>query len=305
MKQKFLPSSAEIIYNALNQRRHQDSSLFSETETSPYWKLSDLAILYPDFFDVKAPVSQQTIKKIKNTVLDSCVPEFYDLTQEPIHVLNTKETFNFYIKDTDEIKTVKNGTNQKISPVACEYLFRQIQGAEFQQAYFLYPDKNADELIIAAQEIRFERIRDQIASSSNILSAIINRANGAKKSSFSEIWSTIWHILYHINNMDELRTQYNIKSSPIDYMKPQTLIYMNSILQDIILRFYNKGNVHINEIKDYAATKAALARAHFIRYGSTPEKQFLEKSSYSRIEKIRQSRVKFWKKYYPLSLQQR
>ena len=302
---KFFPSNSEITYQALNQRRNQDNALFTETELSPYWKLSDLAILYPNFFNVKQPVSQGTVNKIRNNILDTCIPEFQDLTPEPVHVLNVKETYNFYIKDTNEIKTAKNSLNQKLSPVACEYLFRQLKGAEFEQAYFLCPDKNVDELIPISQELHFERIRDQVASSSNILSALINRAQGHTKTSFSEIWATMWHILYHVNNMDELRTHFNIKSSPIDYMKPQTLIYMNSIFQDIILHFCNRTYIHVDEIKDYAATKAALARANFVRYGSKPEEQLLEKSSYSRIEKIRHARIKFWKKYYPLSLQQR
>ena len=305
MKPKYYPSNAEIIYQALNQRKNKDNPLFPETELSPYWKLSDLAILYPNFFDVRQPVSKGTTRQITDNVLKCCEPEFYTLTPEPVHVLNFKETFNFYIKETNEIKTAKNATNQKLSPVACEHLFRQFKGAEFEQAYFLCPDKKVEELIPVSQELHFERIRDQIASSSNILSAIINRAQGHTKTSFSEIWATMWRILYQVNNMDELRSRYNIKSSPIDYMKPQTLIYINGIFQDIILHFCNRTYIHIDEIKDYAATKATLARANFIRYGSKPEDQLLEKSSYSRIEKIRHIRVKFWEKHYPLSLQQR
>lgn len=305
MKHKYLPSREEITYQALNQRRYQEKSLFSETENMPYWKLSDLAILYPNFFDVRQPVSDATIRKMNETIINSCLPDFYDLTPTPVHILNTKETYNLYIKETNEIKTVKNSKNQNLSPVACEYLFRQLKGAEIEQAYFLYPNKTPEELKEAVYELRFERIRDQIASSSQMLSAIINRSYGARKTSFSEIWSTMWHILYQVNNMDELRARYNIKSSPLDYMTPQTLIYMNSIFQDIILHFCDKPYVNVNEIKDYVSTRAALARAHFIRYGSTPEQQLLEKNSYSRIEKIRSARVKFWKQYYPISLQQR
>ena len=302
MNPKFFPSNTEIVYQALNLRRHQEKDLFSEDEKPCYWKLSDLAILYPMFFDARTPVSAQTIKKINNNVLDH-VPEFYQLTPQPVHVLNTKETYNIYIKDIQEIKTIRNGTNQQLTRVACEYLFRQIKGAEFEQAYFLFPQKNSEELTLAAEDIKFERLRDQIASSSNILSAIINRASGATKSSFSEVWSTMWRTLYGVKNMDELRTRFNIKTSPIDYMKPQTLVYMNSLLQEIILKFCNNNHVHIDEIKDFACTKMMFARARFARYGSKPEEQLLEKSSYRQIEKIREARIKFWNEHFPLSLQ--
>jgi hypothetical protein len=302
MKQKIFPSGTDIVYQALNQRKHKDASVFSETPKPYYWKLSDLTILYPNFFSIKSPISKQTASKIKECVLNSCVPEFYNLNPEPIHVLDTKETFNFYIKATNEIQTVKNGKNQKLSAVACEYLFRQIKGAEFEQAYFLYPNKNIEDLQTASQEIKFERIRDQVANLSNILSAIINRSRGSTKTSFSEVWSLMWTILYKVNSMDELRANFNIKSSPLDYMKQQTLIYMSSVFQDIILHFCNRTNTHIQEIKDYVSTKATLTRAHFIRYGSTPEAQLSEKNSYYRIEKIRRDRVKFWKEQYPLSL---
>ena len=301
MNPKFFPSNSEIIYEALNQRRLQQKDIFSQEEKPYYWNLSDLAILYPNFFDARTPISSSIIKKINDNVLKH-VPEFYELDPQPIHVLNTKETYNIYIKDIQEIKTIKNGTNQRLTRVACEYLFRQCKGAEFEQAYFLFPNKDVTELTFASLELKFERIRDQIASSSNVLSAIINRAKGANKTSFGEIWATMWRTLYSVQTMDELRERFNIKTSPIDYMKPQTLIYINSLFQEIILRFCNSNYVHVNEIKDFAYTKMLLARAHFIRYGSTPEEQLLEKNSYRRIEKIRDARKILWQEHFPLSL---
>lgn len=301
MNPKFFPSNAEVIYQGLNQRSHQDTNLFSEEEQPSYWNLSDLALMYPNFFDMKSPISAETIKKINKNVLNH-VPEFIDITTDPIHVLNIKATYNIYIKDTEELKTVKNGTNQKLTRVACEHLFRQYKGAEFEQAYFMFPHKSVDELIQASHTIRFERIRDQVAASSNILSAIINRSNGARNFSFGEVWSAMWRAFYNVRDMDELRTRFNIKKSPLDYMKPQTLIYVNSLLQEIILKFCNDNFVHIDEIRDFATTKMLLARARFIRYGSKPEEQLLEKSSYHTIEKVRDARIKFWQEHFPISL---
>ncbi len=301
MNPKVYPSDNEVIYQSLTQRCFQNTDLFQTEEKSCYWKLSDLAILYPNFFDMNSPISAGTIQKINNNVLDH-IPEFHKLTKQPVHVLNIKETYNMYIKDTNFFKTVKNRKNQQLTRVACEHLFRKIQGAEFEQAYFLFPNKNVAELTLAAHEIEFERIRDQIASSSNILSAIINRAQNSERNSFAEVWAYMWCKLYSVQNMDELRDRYNIKTSPIDYMKPRTLVYINGILQEIILHFCDRTIVSVEEIKEYAASKAAFARANFIRYGSKPEEQLLEKNSYRRIEKMRDARIKFWQENYTLSL---
>ncbi len=302
MNPKFFPSRSEVIYQALNQRSHQDKNLFSENKQPRYWNLSDLALLYPTFFNMKSPVSAGMIKQINKNVLDH-IPEFIDITPEPIHVLNEKETYNVYDKDTKELKTVKNGTNQKLTRVACEYLFRQCKGAAFEQAYFMFPHKSVAELDKITETINFERIRDQVAASSNILSAIINRSRGAKNFSFGEIWSAMWRAFYYVKDMEDLRIRYNIKKSPLDYMKTRTLIYVNGLLQEIILKFCNDNYVHVDEIKNFAITKMQLARAHFIRYGSTPEEQLLEKSSYHTIEKIRDARIKFWQEQFPISLQ--
>ena len=305
MTQKNIPSRAELIKQTLNTRRQQETDLFNSVDIKPYfWKLSDLAILYPMFFDMKKSVSIHIANKIKNTIIDT-IPEFAQLTEQPVHILTVKESYNIYNTETNQIKTVKSGNDQHLTNVACEYLFRQQNGLELETAYFLSPNKTGAELVALAQNLRFEKIRDQIAQTSNLLAAIINRAYGADKSSFSKIWSLIWETLYKVKTMDALRERYNIKTSPIDYMKPQTVIFINAMLQEIVLNFANQPFYTIADVYNHAKTKATLARAQFIKYGSTPEQQLTEQSTYSIIEKIRRDRKNFWRKNYPLSLQQR
>ena len=305
MTQKNIPSRAELIKQTFNTRRYRETNLFDSIEEKPYyWKLSDLAILYPNLFDIKKPISQYTVHKI-NSEIKTAIPAFTKLTEQPVHVLTLKDSYNLYVSETNTIRTVKSGKNQNLTNVACEYLFRQYSNTELEQAYFLYPSKTGQELMDTAQELKFEKIRTQIAQTSNLLSAIINRANGATKSSFSEIWSLIWHTLYNVNSMDTLREKYNVKTSPIDYMKPQTLIFMNAMLQEIVLKFANQSFYTIDDIRKHARMKASFARAQFFKYGSSPEKQLTEKSSYTIIEKLRRARERFWQKYYPLSLVQR
>ena len=305
MSSKITPSNTELITQTLDLRRHHNNNLFDNGKQNPYfWKLSELAITYPNVFDVKKPIQQYTINKL-DEVIKNTNPNFYTLETQPIHVLNVKETYNVYLKETNQIKTVHRGTNQYFTNVILEYWFRQYKGFEIEQAYFLYPNKKQEELTLAAQELGFERIRDQIAHTSNLLSAVIKNAHGSNKNSFSEIWSSIWKKLYGVISMDSLRDRYNIKTSPIDYMKPQTLIFINSMLQEIVLNFSNKTHYTIGDVFTQASTKASIARAHFFRYGSKPEEQLTETSSYHVIEKIRKNREKFWKEYYPLSLQPR
>lgn len=305
MTQKNIPSNAELIKQTLNTRRYSASNLFSPSENTPYfWKLSDLSILYPNFFDVHTPISQYTCNKLAN-IITRTIPEFHNLPEQPVHILTTKETYNIYLKQNNKIKTVKNAPNQHLTNVACEYLFGQLNGAELEQACFLYPDKDAHELTIKAAELKFEHRRNQVARTSNLLSAIINHAHGANKNSFREIWSLIWQTLYNVKTMDVLRNEHNVKTSPIDYMKPQTLRFVDAMLQEIALNFATRTDYSIDEVRYVAKTKASFARKEFLNYGSTPEKQLLKQNSYHIIERTRKARKKFWRENYLLSLKVR
>ena len=58
--------------------------------------------------------------------------------------------------------------------------------------------------------------------------------------------------------METLRLKYNVKTSPIDYMKSQTLRFIDAMLQEIALQFTNKSEYSINEVRYIAKEKAKL-----------------------------------------------
>lgn len=299
MNPKEYPTNKQIFFTALNQRSHQDNDLFSSATKTPYWSLSDLSRLYPNFFDVKSPISIRVTRNFQNDVLTH-VPEFSDLTQQPVHILSAHDTYNISVNG--KIKTIKDGPDQHLSRVACEYIFRQLNDTAFEQAYFLSPNKKFADVLALSEEIHFENARAKVAASSNVLSAIVNRANDATKTSFGDVWSVMWRVLYNVESFEDLRGLYNVKTTPLDYMSAQTLIFMNKKIHEIISKFCNRNSFTIDEIKDSVFTAATLARKCFKDRNSTPEAQLLPKNTYRRIEKIRELRTKFWKEYYPMSL---
>ena len=48
--------NTKLICDKLSQKCCQDLNLFSQTLSTPFWKLSDLAILYPKIFNIKEPI---------------------------------------------------------------------------------------------------------------------------------------------------------------------------------------------------------------------------------------------------------
>lgn len=295
-------TNTEIICRTLDQIQNQDNLLFSEYKTPQFWRLSDLELLYPTIFKTEIPFSWDIRKKIQEYA-ESTVPEFVNLTPKPIHILNTQESYNIVDRQTNTVHTKRKAANQFLTRVACEYIFRQHPGTELQQAYFMNPGKTVSEIDIAKDNIKLERARQQITDSSKILSAIVNRSRGANKNSFSEIWGTMWHTLYKVKNMDELRNGYGIKTSPLDYMSATTLIFMNNMLQNVISHFCTEPNCNVETIKSAIQNMANITRRRFIEYGSTPEAQILSKRTVSTVEKVQKERTKFWKQYYPISLQ--
>lgn len=304
------PSPREAnIYRALNQRKHQDSaSLFGTEETSAYWTLSDLTIMYPYNFDINQPISSLLISKI-NTEIFKAIPQFKDLTPQPIHMASFKETYNAFDTKTRQITIVKNGTNQKFSPIVCEYLFSQIDGAEFEQAYFLCPNKQIEEIKALADLIKFVKIRKQTKESSNSLSSLTKHAIGSTIDSYSEIWSFLWCKLFNVKTMEVLRTKYNLKGddSILEHMKLPTLIYTNKILQEILSQIYNKPRVSIAEIKHIISNVISPDRIeYFVKNHTDPAVNYTQKTTENTIlAPINKARVALWQKQYPLSLKQK
>ena len=298
------PTNEELVFQSLQQRCVKPSkSIFDIKDQPEYWRLSDLAILYPNVFDIRHPVAQSAINKMNDLIIDT-IPDFAALETRPIHILNIKETYNAYFPETNTIQTIKNGTNQHLSRVACEYLFRQRPGYSIQQAFFMYPNQTSDSLHDTISQIKFEQIRSQISGTSNLLSAIVNRAYGARQTSFAEAWSALWCALYGVRDMQILNDRYNLKSSPINYMHPRTFNLISSMLQEIETKFCNQNYYSINEVLESVRNIGLFTRARFAQYGTKPESELTNEDSYKIVARVRKERKKFWEQYFPLSLEQ-
>lgn len=296
------------ICKTLNQKRHQDNiSLFGGFETAPYWTLADLTIMYPNCFDIHQPISTSVITKINGQVFKA-VPIFQNITPQPVHMLNFKGTFNAFVKTAHEIQTVKNGTNQKLSPVVCEYLFSQINGAEFEQAYFICQNQPYENVKAISNLIRFAKMRTQVKQLSENLASVTKHAIGSNLNSYSDIWSFLWCRLFNMRTMDDLRTKYNLKDSEsiMEYMTLEPLSYVNNLLQAILLRAYERQKVSIDEIKYLISTVISSdCIAQFNKNYSIPENYTQKNTENSIIAPVNRAKTNFWKEYYPLSLNQR
>ena len=207
-QQQLLEKTSEIC-RALNQRRYQDNPLFTDIEMPCYWKTSELAFLYPSIFDMSQPLSQKFNSELTNFISVK-IPAFEYITPQPIHVLNVKE--NYAVRDQyalNQVKIVKDKQNQNMSRVACEYLF-SIHHFYIEQAYFLNPDKTHQEIAHTAQGLKIANLRSQITQHVKELTSIISHSIGYSKTTYNEIWSTIWCTVYKTYSIKDLHKIYNI-----------------------------------------------------------------------------------------------
>ena len=292
------------ICRALKQKHHQDNTLFSKDNMPCYWKSSELAFLYPNIFDMSQPISQTRINAL-DTMITNHIPEFKDLYPKPVHILNVKETYTIQ-SDTPNLSTiVKNGLNQNLSRIACEYIFGQFDDTEIEQAYFLFPDQTPEEIADFAELIRLERIRDQVAQSCKSVSSAINHTYGITQDSFNSVWALIWCSLYDKPTMNALRETYNIKYSPVNYMTPEALNIVNQMLTEIVAKYENTNTRNITTINYIARNTAIMARNRFIERGLNLYTQLSTENTRSKVDKVRRIREKFWRNNYKQSLLQK
>ena len=302
MQQTFI-ERVKTVCKALDQRCYQDNTLFSDEKTPCYWKMSDLAHLYS--FNMDNMVSTGRIYELK-ALVEKNIPEFKELYPQPIHILNIKDTYTIRDKATNQIKTVKNGPNQNLSRVACEYLFSLNPRNHIEQTYFLFQNKTVEEIADAAKDVRLANERARVSDSNKKLASVINRSYGATPvQSFQKIWSLIWQVIFNIKDMETLRQIYHIKNSPVDYMTPLGLNIANNMLTDIITKCGNEPYLNVDRVERIAERSALIARNRFAEYRTSPASQLLPDTTANRIGKINRARKKFWRTYYPESLVQR
>lgn len=301
MTNNLYSTKPENIYNALNQRKICDNQMFLETPPVCFWRLSDLALLYPDFFNIKNTISQQETYEI-NKHITNLVPKLKNLTPTPIHVLTIKDNYVIHDYKTQRPRLILNGTNQYLTSVACEYLFKKFDNTETEQAYFLSTNNqnsNPTELI---PEIKIERIRNQVSFNCRIFSSLIKNAQGANKFYFASIWKMIWDNIYGVNVIDTLQQRYNVKTTIIDHMSFLSLNIVNQMLQKIIFKYRNSASQNIQTLMDITQRMAILTNNTFAKYNTHPLNELSHQNTHNRIKKLNHVRIKFWNEYYPKSL---
>ncbi len=294
------------VINILNPLRRQDTDLFSTSKKPVYIKLSDLSNWYPNIFNINRPISNDMINMMNNDIKTS-LPKIN--TFGYTHVLNFKEDYSLRNPQNDTITIIKKGNNQKLTSVACEYIFRHFNqntydnNTSIEQAYFLSQSKTVSEINTLAQKIQIEQIRKIIAINSKQLWSITNHSYAADTRSTKEIWSSLWRGFYAVNSMADLRDAKNIKTSPIDYMPIENLYFINDVLNNIITQCLAKRNITINDIKFIISTTANRTRNLFIKtYKKAPENCLLKESAKNTPEQVQNIRKRFWLENYPISL---
>ena len=292
--------------DTLNPLCGQDNDLFSTSINPVYIKLSDLSNWYPNLFNINHPIDDSTINMMNNEI-KTALPKINTLLYT--HVLNTKENYNIRNPQNDTITVVKKGNNQRLTFVACEYLFRlrnpntYTDNTSIEQAYFLSQQKTISDIDTLAQKIQIEQIRKIIAGNSKQLWSITTHAYAADAKSTREIWSSLWCGFYAVHSMADLRDAKNIKTSPIDYMTIESLYFINDVLENIIMQCNAKRNLTINDVKFIISAAANRARHTFVnKFKKAPELHLLKESMKNTPEQVQNIRKRFWLAKYPISL---
>ena len=289
-----------IVENLQKRKQSKGNTLF-ETEPKYFWRLSDLSLMYPDVFNPQVPFSSTYIYNFNHSKTNEAFLK--ELDYIPVHFENIRETYN--IRDSMGRMLTKNGKNQNLSNVACEHVFNKHIGYHIEQAYFIYPNASLTELYKQSEEIKLAHARQQIAQTMKELSSFINRCSCKRgPDPYALIIGNFWNTLFNAENSYELHTNNNIKSylSPLDYMRANTLNYINKLFRNVIEQFENK-DVTFDQIMLSLTDAAQKARYFFATKNTTPEACLFPDKTNIRIENVQRARVKFLSAYYPISLQ--
>jgi len=288
-----IPSKQQQIYDLLEQCKKHDND--SPVE---YWQLSDLAILYSDTFSIKNLIKQPTIDKMNSYIKKQI--NFTPIIKDPVHIQTVTQSYNHTLLDpasnTYEIK--QDGIiNQNLTRVACEYIFHKAQGKEFEQAYFLYPNKGYTELKKECQALHLERLRQKTDDLINTISMLIFKAANPQSAPLSEIWNSVWCKMFAVRNYSYLCATCGISKnkSPIDYMSPKLLQHLNNKLQQVILDFaQQKHQLTETNIKQALLDMAIKTYAEYRYWGKDLQDEIVQNKISEQIETVRRRRQNFW-----------
>lgn len=308
MSEQELTKVKSVVDFFQKHKHYKSSTLFSENEPLYFWRLSDLNSYYPDIFNPKIPFSSTYIYNFNVLARTMAENQFKELDYIPTHFETVYETYNIYDSQKQRMNTIRNGKNQNLSSIACAYTFNKHQGYHIEQAYFLSPNDSLENIYKQSEEIKLTYARAQVTETMKQLSSLINRCSEKKgPNPYALIIGGFWNTMYNAQDSDELHITNNIKNwlSPLDYMRANTLIYVNKIFTNIIKEFEHVGYFTFDQMKQRLETAAQSARFFFGTRKMKPELCLFPEPTTKRINKIHNIQKNFLLTEYPKSLIQR
>jgi hypothetical protein len=287
------------IFDALNETKKQES------KSPEFWLWSDLTPLYPKFLNKSTFIPTDWFSDKMHATIIQNVPAFEAMVEKPVHI-KTINTNNVYQQvtpcDTFELEKTMD---QKLTRLACEYLFKQYYGAEFAQAYFLFPNATLNELNDKIDDIKIYRRHQDIHNVIRQAASIILRVTGRTKATVYEIYQNTWTQFFNTENLADLKKQYNIKHSPFDNIQldfslyPNQWDYVYNMFRDMINQLDPHEILTLDDVTEQCNECAQIQRYMLKKHtGKNPE-EFLTKIDLgAKAKQIDMERKQFWFKNY-------
>lgn len=294
------------IFDTLNKTKKQ------EPKSPEFWLWSDLASLYPKFFDKSVFIPTDWFTDRIHTTITQNVQAFDAMIEKPVHIQTIN--INNVFQDTTphnipELNTLNKNKDQKLTRLACEYLFKQYFGAEFTQAYFLFPNTTINELNDKIDDIKIYRRHQDIHNIIKQTASIILRVTGRTKATVCEIYNNTWATFFNTQNLDKLKEQYNIQHSLFDNMQldfscyPNQWDYIYNMFRDMKIHLDEHQELELEDVINQGKESAQIQRYMLQKHtGKTPE-EFLTKVDLGvKSKEIDMQRKLFWFQNYKKSL---
>lgn len=287
------------IFDTLNETKKQ------EPKSPEFWLWSDLTSLYPKFLNKSVFIPTDWFSDKMHATITQYVPAFETMVEKPVHV-KTINTNNVYQQitpcDTFELEKTMD---QKLTRLACEYLFKQYYGAEFAQAYFLFPNATFNELNDKIDDIKIYRRHQDINNVVKQAASIILRTTGKTKTFVHDVYENAWAKFFGTENLAELKAKYDIQHSIYDHMQldfqcyPNQWDYVYNMFRDMINQLDPHEILTLDDVTEQCNECAQIQRHMLNKHtGKNPE-DFLAKTDLgTKSKQIDMERKQFWFKNY-------
>lgn len=266
-----------IVFETLTKTKHYtdenyNAGLFDTTSPShsSYWQLSDLYNLYG------APYIPELNK---DTVSDL----YSGFTYPPIKIPNTIKKprcaehiipiYNTYsLTDPYGTKKVINGPDFKLSQYACWNLLKQWGNLIFSQLYFIFPNKNYEELKETSHHFSRVYLRKNLAKAERSIQGIAHKNHIDQK----QLANNLHRAFFYSSDIDSIKEHFNIprfNSDPIaNYMTAYSMHAKLKALNNAIQKHDNNPNLRFATFNQILIQELQEARQKVIhRTGITPE----------------------------------